>query len=115
MKNSVTLFESFKTLVIRPPVCLLVKKFSDSRLIAVKISVLISRTVEVATFAITAIQTKDGTERRVFRGLIEKYQTFIMPGGIPGHYRISHMGLQTDEELRELAARIKEFEPAESI
>ncbi|MBR5702775.1 MAG: alanine--glyoxylate aminotransferase family protein [Bacteroidales bacterium] len=67
---------------------------------------------ESPTFAITAIQTKDGTERRIFRGLIEKYQTFIMPGGIPGHYRISHMGLQTDEELRELAARIKEFEPA---
>ena len=66
---------------------------------------------ESPTFAITAIQTKDGTERRVFRGLIEKYQTFIMPGGIPGHYRISHMGLQTDEELRELAARIKELEP----
>ena len=67
---------------------------------------------ESPTFAITAIQTKDGTERKIFRGLIEKYQTFIMPGGIPGHYRISHMGLQSDEELRELAARIKEFEPA---
>ena len=33
-----------------------------------------------------------------------------MPGGIPGHYRISHMGLQSDEELKQLAARIKEFE-----
>ena len=66
---------------------------------------------ESPTYAITAIQTKDGPERKIFRGLIEKYKTFIMPGGIPGFYRISHMGLQTDEELRELAARIKEFEP----
>ena len=65
---------------------------------------------ESPTFAITAIQTKDTEERRIFRGLIEKYQTFIMPGGIPGHYRISHMGLQSDEELKQLAARIKEFE-----
>ena len=65
---------------------------------------------ESPTFAITAIQTKDGPERRIFRGLIEKYQTFIMPGGIPGFYRISHMGLQSDEELAQLAARIKEFE-----
>ncbi len=64
---------------------------------------------ESPTFAITAIQTKDTEERRIFRGLIEKYQTFIMPGGIPGHYRISHMGLQTDEELELLAARINEF------
>lgn len=65
---------------------------------------------ESPTFAITAIQTKDGPERKVFRGLIEKYQSFIMPGGIPGFYRISHMGLQTDGELRELAAHIREFE-----
>lgn len=64
------------------------------------------------TYAITAIQTADNAERRIFRGLIEKYSTFIMPGGIPGHYRISHMGLQSDEELAELAARIREFENA---
>ena len=33
-----------------------------------------------------------------------------MPGSIPGFYRISHMGEQTDGELSLLAARIKEFE-----
>ena len=33
-----------------------------------------------------------------------------MPGGIPGFYRVSHMGLQTDEELTELARHIHEFE-----
>jgi len=61
---------------------------------------------ENPSHAITAIQTKDTAERRIFRGLIERYDTFIMPGSIPGFYRISHMGLQTDEELRTLAERI---------
>lgn len=61
---------------------------------------------ENPSFAITAIQTKDTTERRIFRGLIERYETFIMPGSIPGFYRISHLGLQTDEELRTLAEHI---------
>ena len=65
---------------------------------------------ESPSFAITAIQTGDTEKRKIFRGLIEKYQTYIMPGGIPGHYRISHMGQQSDEELKQLAARIKEFE-----
>lgn len=65
---------------------------------------------ESKTFAITAIQTADTAERRIFRGLIEKYNTFIMPGGIPGFYRISHMGEQSEEELAQLAARISEFE-----
>ena len=66
---------------------------------------------EVPSYAITGFQTKDTAERKIFRGLIDKYDTYIMPGGIPGFYRVSHMGLQTDEELRELAARIHEFEP----
>ena len=65
---------------------------------------------ESPTYAITAIQTADDASRRVFRGLIDKYATYIMPGGIPGFYRISHMGEQTHEELAALAARIKEFE-----
>lgn len=56
--------------------------------------------------AITAIQTRDTAERRIFRGLIERYETFIMPGSLPGFYRISHMGLQSDEDLRILAERI---------
>lgn len=62
------------------------------------------------SYAITAIRTSDTEERRIFRGLIERYQTYIMPNGIPGYYRISHLGLQSDESLRLLAARISELE-----
>ena len=65
---------------------------------------------ESPSAAITAIQTRDTAERRIFKGLIDKYETYIMPGSIPGHYRISHMGLQSDSDLVELAARIHEFE-----
>ena len=60
--------------------------------------------------AITAILTRDTAQRRIFKGLIDKYETYIMPGSIPGHYRISHMGLQSDADLVRLAARIHEFE-----
>jgi aspartate aminotransferase-like enzyme len=66
---------------------------------------------EVPSYAITGFQTSDSSERVIFNGLIQKYDTFIMPGGKPGFYRVSHMGLQTDEELEELAAHIREFEP----
>jgi len=64
---------------------------------------------QVPSQAITGFQTKD-SDRSIFRGLIDKYDTYIMPGSIPGFYRVSHMGLQTDGELLELAARIREFE-----
>lgn len=70
---------------------------------------------ESPSSAITAIQTNDTAERVIFRGLIEKYDTFIMPGGKPGYYRISHMGLQSDSELVELAERIHMLEPAKQI
>lgn len=56
--------------------------------------------------AVTAIQTADDADRRIFRGLIERYSTYIMPCGKPGMYRISHMGLSTDEQTRLLAERI---------
>ena len=65
---------------------------------------------ETPSFAITGFQTRDTAERKIFRGLIDKYNTFIMPGSIPGFYRVSHMGLQSDEELHQLAKRIHEFE-----
>ncbi len=45
---------------------------------------------EVPSSAITAIQTKDTADRHIFNGLIERYQTYIMPGSVPGFYRISH-------------------------
>ncbi len=65
---------------------------------------------ETPSMAVTGFQTTDTSDRKVFKGLIEKYDTYIMPGSIPGFYRVSHMGLQTDTELEELAVRIHEFE-----
>lgn len=65
---------------------------------------------ETPSYAITGFQTSDSEERRIFKGLISKYDTYIMPGSVPGFYRVSHMGLQSDEELVQLANRIKEFE-----
>ena len=65
---------------------------------------------EVPSFAITGFFSHEKEPRKVFRGLIDKYDTFIMPGSIPGFYRVSHMGLQSDRELEELAERIHEFE-----
>ena len=65
---------------------------------------------ENPSYAITGFQTKDTAERVIFKGLIDKYDTYIMPGGIPGFYRVSHMGLQSDEDLDRLAAAIHEFE-----
>ena len=67
---------------------------------------------ESPSFAITGFQTKDNEQRRIFKGLKDKYDTFIMPGSVPGFYRVSHMGLQSRSDLEELAARISEFENA---
>ena len=64
---------------------------------------------ENPSMAITGFQTSDTVERKVFKGLIAKYDTFIMPGSVPGFYRVSHMGLQTDKELDQLAERIATF------
>ena len=33
-----------------------------------------------------------------------------MPSSVPGFYRVSHMGLQSDEDLQLLAERIHESE-----
>ena len=65
---------------------------------------------EVASVAITGFQTKEKIERNIFRGLIDKYDTYIMPGSVSGFYRVSHLGLQSEEELTQLAERIHEFE-----
>lgn len=65
---------------------------------------------ETPSYAITGFQTEDTAERIIFKGLIDKYDTYIMPGGVPGFYRVSHMGLQSDEDLDRLAAAIHEFE-----
>lgn len=65
---------------------------------------------EVPSAAVTGFQTKEKTNRCIFRGLIDKYETYIMPGSVPGFYRVSHMGLSSDEDLIQLAERIHEFE-----
>ena len=65
---------------------------------------------ETPSNAVTGFQTRDDDSRKVFRGLIEKYDTYIMPGSVPGFYRVSHMGLQSDAELSQLAERIYELE-----
>lgn len=39
-----------------------------------------------------------------------KQDIFLMPGGTPHYFRVSHIGLQSEEELEDLAARIKEIE-----
>ncbi len=37
---------------------------------------------------------------------------FIMPGGVPNYFRVSHTGVQTCQDLDKLAAAIKEIEDA---
>lgn len=39
-----------------------------------------------------------------------KQDIFIMPGGTPGYFRVSHLGVQTEADLDDLARRIKEIE-----
>lgn len=65
---------------------------------------------EVPSVAVTGFQTHEKEERKIFRGLIEKYDTYIMPCAQAGFYRVSHMGLQNEADLRLLAERIHELE-----
>ena len=65
---------------------------------------------ENPSMAVTGFMTKDTADRKIFKGLIDKYDTYIMPGSVTGFYRVSHMGLQTTKELDDLAKRIHEFE-----
>lgn len=45
----------------------------------------------------------------LFKELLKK-DIFIMPGGTPNYFRVSHLGVQTSEDLDELARLIKEIE-----
>lgn len=45
----------------------------------------------------------------LFKELL-KQDIFIMPGGTPDYFRVSHLGVQTNEDLDELARLIKEIE-----
>ena len=57
---------------------------------------------------ITGFMTGD-KDRKIFTTLLEK-DIMIMPGGKSGFYRVSHLGEQTTDELKELAAEIKNIE-----
>lgn len=35
---------------------------------------------------------------------------YIMPGGTPGYFRVSHLGIQDEESLSELARTIHQIE-----
>ena len=45
----------------------------------------------------------------LFRELL-KQDIYIMPGGTPCYFRVSHLGVQTTEDLDDLANRIKDIE-----
>ncbi len=45
----------------------------------------------------------------LFKELL-KQDIFIMPGGTPHYFRVSHLGVQTEDDLDDLARRIKEIE-----
>lgn len=60
--------------------------------------------------AITGFQVNGLNKGNVFRALIDNYNTFVMPGGIEGFLRVSHMGIQSKEDLEELALQIHEIE-----
>ena len=49
----------------------------------------------------------------LFKELL-KEDIFIMPGGTPNYFRVSHLGVQTHEDLDDLARRIKEIENLKS-
>ena len=60
---------------------------------------------ETPSWAITGFQTS-GDPQRIVRGLIERFDTFIMPGSRPGFFRVSHMGIQSHADLDELGRQI---------
>lgn len=65
---------------------------------------------ENPSYAITGFQTHEKTDKHIFRKLIEECNTYIMPGSVPGFYRVSHMGLQSDQELTTLAENISKYD-----
>lgn len=67
---------------------------------------------ERPSYAITGVQTNEINDRAIFNKLIDKYDTYIMPSSQCGFYRVSHMGLQTDDEIISLAERMYQLEKA---
>jgi aspartate aminotransferase-like enzyme len=64
--------------------------------------------VEVPSNCITGFFVRRNGDR-LFEELL-KQEIYIMPGGTPNYFRVSHLGVQTEEELYDLARRIKEIE-----
>lgn len=64
---------------------------------------------ETPSNAVTGFQVLRN-EDVIVRGLIEEHDTFIMPGSRKGFFRVSHMGIASEEDLRILAAQIYELE-----
>ena len=64
---------------------------------------------ECPSYAITGFYVNRNSDK-IFRALIEEKDIFIMPGSVPGFFRVSHMGEQSLEDLLELALTIKEIE-----
>lgn len=64
---------------------------------------------ETPSYAITGFFVKKNGDK-IFRSLIENYGIFIMPSGTPDFFRVSHMGIQSKEDLDELAYNIYQIE-----
>ncbi len=65
---------------------------------------------ENPSYAITGFQVNGENKGKVFRRLIEDYDTFVMPGSVEGFLRVSHMGIQSKEDLDNLAHQIRDIE-----
>ncbi len=61
---------------------------------------------ETPSSAITGFQINEKSENYLFKKMIDLHSTYIMPGTRPGFYRVSHMGLQSEEDLLLLAEQI---------
>lgn len=59
--------------------------------------------------AITGFEVNRNGDK-IFRGMIERFDTFIMPGSRPGFFRVSHMGVQDEQDLDTLATQIAQLE-----
>lgn len=64
--------------------------------------------VEVPSNCITGFFVRKNGDI-LFKELL-KQDIYIMPGGTPGYFRVSHLGVQTTEDLEDLANRIKDIE-----
>ena len=64
---------------------------------------------EVPSYAITGFYVNCNKDK-IFRTLIDKYHTYIMPNAREGFFRVSHMGEQNEQDLKELAVHIHQIE-----